>query len=73
VAAHLVVCCVLIFFVIISADCRVEYPTLGEYYLQQKLGTNEPPKDTNIGEFSSDSVEFSHVLGRGDDLEGGCH
>jgi hypothetical protein len=31
-------CCVY-FLVFISADCRVEYPKLGEYPPQQKLGS----------------------------------
>jgi hypothetical protein len=38
-------CVVMFFLVFVIAHCRVEYPKLGKYSPQQKLGTNEPPKD----------------------------
>ncbi len=49
VAVALVVLCVVLIYL---ADCRVEYPKLGEYYPQQKLGTNGPPKMPSTAESS---------------------
>ncbi len=50
------------------ADCRVEYPKLGKYSPQQKLGTNGPPKTPRIAEESSYRFGgFAAMLGRGEE------